>query len=178
MPRTFTLARTAPARAELVAVAVTKEALAATDGDLDWDLLSSRGFEAAPGQAEVLRTPRGLTLAVGAGAAADVSAARLRQCAVAAARGAGHHRAIAIDFGAALNDSVDADAAVQAIVEGVELGAYEYLSLKSDPEQSELRRVAIVGSTGAKAKAALARVRPSPPAWYWRAIWSTSPAVR
>jgi leucyl aminopeptidase len=157
MPRTFTLARTAPARAELTAVAVTAEALADRRGDLDWDLLASRGFEASSGQAETLTTTRGLILAVGAGKQAEVSMNRLRQCAVAVGRGAGRHRAIAVDFSDARGDAVDSIDALQAIVEGIELGAYEFLGHKSDPKSSELRRVTIVGPTGAKAKDALAR---------------------
>lgn len=157
MPRSFTLARTAPARAELIAVAVTAEALADRQGDLDWDLLASRGFEASPGQAETVTTARGLVLAVGAGKQADVSMGRLRQCAVAAARAAGRHRSLAVDFTDARGDDVDPSDAVQAIVEGVELGAYEFLGHKSDPKSGELRRVTIVGATGARARAALAR---------------------
>ncbi|MFN3216399.1 MAG: leucyl aminopeptidase [Acidimicrobiales bacterium] len=157
MPRTFTLARTAPARAELVAIAVTTEALADRRGELDWDLLASRGFEASPGQAETLTTARGLVLAVGAGKQADVSVGRLRQCAVAVARGAGRHRSIAVDFTDARGDAVDPIDAVQAMAEGIELGAYEFLGHKSDPKPSELRRVTIVGPTGVKAKDALAR---------------------
>lgn len=157
MPRTFTLARTAPARAELVAVAVTTEALADRRGDLDWDLLTSRGFEAAPGQAETITTERGLVLAVGAGKQAEISANRLRQCAVVVGRGAGRHASIAVDFGDARGDAIDPVDAVQAIVEGIELGSYEFLGHKSEPKASQLRRVTIVGPTGAKAKDALAR---------------------
>jgi leucyl aminopeptidase len=157
MPRTFTLARTAPTRAELIAVAVTSEALADRRGDLDWELLASRGFEASPGQVETITTGRGLVLAVGAGKQSEISGGRLRQCAVAVSRAATRHRAIAVDFVGASDNAVDPVVAVQSIVEGIELGAYEFLTHKSEPKATELRRVTIVGPTNAKARAALTR---------------------
>jgi leucyl aminopeptidase len=97
-------------------------------------------------------------LVVGLGPAAKVDAAVLRQVAGAVARAAKRHASLALDLSAGAA-GVDPGAATQAIVEGLELGGYEYTAQKSQPKAAVLERAVVVGATAKRAQDAVARAQ-------------------
>ncbi len=89
---------------------------------------------------------------MGVGDPDDVDTAGLRSAAAAFARRAAQHADLATTL--ADVDGVDAREAAQAVVEGVLLGSYRYVGLKTDPDSgSKLESLAIVAGTK-RAKAA------------------------
>jgi leucyl aminopeptidase len=156
MPLTVELARTAPE--DVAALAVGVAAGAAAPEGVDGAFLASVGFEAKQGD---LRTVPGTdgrpVLVVGLGPADEVTAATLRAVAGSVARAAKRHASLAVDLG--VPAEVEAGAAVQAIVEGLELGGYEYRDLKTTGNGRELARVVVVGPTTKRAQDAVARAQ-------------------
>ena len=55
----ITLARKAPARAELVGIAITSDEVDDKPYGLDWDVLAARGFDASVGQAHIVSGENG-----------------------------------------------------------------------------------------------------------------------
>jgi leucyl aminopeptidase len=157
MPLTVELARTAPD--DVAASAVGVVAGGSAPEGVDAAFLASVGFEGKQGD---VRTVPGVdgrpVLVVGLGAPGSATAATLRSVAGAVARAAKRHASLSLDLGAAGPD-VDPGAAVQAIVEGLELGGYEYRDLKSKGNGRELARVVVVGPTTKKAQDALVRAQ-------------------
>lgn len=152
----ITVARKAPARVDLVAVGVTAAEPVAAPLGADRDVLRARGFEGKPGQAEIVSGTDGPVLVVGLGPADAVDAGVLRQASAAIARTARRSRSIAVDLLGDLPADLSPDTAVRAISEGLELGVYEYLALKSTAKAPELRAVTLVGTAGKKATDAIA----------------------
>ncbi len=156
MPFTVELARTAPDDIEALAVGAVAERL---EGDgVDWAFLAAHGFEAKLGDVRALPgTAGGTVFVVGLGKAADVDERSLRHAAGALARAARHHTSLAVDLVGHLAAGTSPVRGVQAVVEGLVLGGYEYTALKSDPKPSSLARVVMIASGGQRAQAAIDR---------------------
>ncbi len=149
MTLTITLARKVPAKAELAALAVTKETVSGAADDhlgLDWAVLNSRGFDGSIGQVQIVGGPAGPTAVLGLGEAESLSTSAFRQAGAALARAAKRHKRIGADVVDAGGDAVSKAEAAQAFAEGLELGAYTYTALKSDPEPNKLVGVTLVGA--------------------------------
>ncbi len=150
------LARKLPARADLVGLAVTTEAVEDEPHGLDWKVLGGRGFDGSVGQAEVVPGPDGPVAVLGLGPAEDLNASAFRQAGAAFARAGSRYRSLAADILDVAEGRVDRVDAVQAFAEGIDLGAYDYVAHKSEATPSEVRSVTVVGG-GTRLSAALDR---------------------
>ncbi|MEZ5111822.1 MAG: leucyl aminopeptidase [Microbacteriaceae bacterium] len=168
-----------PALAALDAVTVTVGALDAAAADalgfavfaegevpaelgLDRAALERAGFTGKAGSSLVLPQAEGPELvAVGAGEAAEVDAAALRDLAATFARAAARHARIGLSVGA-LGD-VDAATAAGVLSEGALLARYSYTALKSDPKAVALEAASFsvpgAEASGAAVAGALAAAR-------------------
>jgi leucyl aminopeptidase len=158
VPLSIELARSAPSDVEATAVGVTKEGLDGSGAHAAF--LRSQGFEGKRGEVRVVPGDDGRPrFLVGLGQTADVDAAALRHGAGALARAAKRQGSLAVDLPAAAGDGLELARAATAVVEGLELGGYEYNAFKSAPEPAGLRRVVLVGPGGKRVADAIARTQ-------------------
>jgi leucyl aminopeptidase len=150
MTVTITLAKEAPEGAVEV-TGVSPDALAThplhaylADGD----------FAAKAGEHRAVPTDGGVGFVVGLGPDAERTVDTFRKVGGAVARAARKHQVVTTDVLSALGD-LDPVAAAQAFAEGVVLGGYRYTALKSEPEDSELTDVHVVGKGGQRVQGAL-----------------------
>ncbi len=156
MPLTIELARTAPD--DVAATAVGAVVGQADGGDVDWGFLAAVGFEAKKGDVRAVSSSEGrATFVVGLGPATEVDAHALRYAAGALARAAKKHTSLAVDLLGSLAEGTSPAAGAQAVTEGLVLGGYRFSTFKSDPKQSELARVVLIGGGGKRTEAAIAR---------------------
>jgi leucyl aminopeptidase len=145
-------------RAGMLAVPVDAERTLGAGGDAVDDALGGRlgsfmteaGFSGKPG--ETLAVPAeglaaDIVLLVGVGDADQVDAATLRRAAAAVARRASKAASIATTLPSAAGSLDDAEAA-RAVVEGLQLGSYEFLAYKTKGEATKLRKAVLVGVGG------------------------------
>ena len=78
----ITLARKAPARAELVGLAITSDEVGDKPHGLDWDVLEARGFDGSVGQAHIVSSEAGPVVALGMGAADEMNELELESAAL------------------------------------------------------------------------------------------------
>jgi len=153
----FTLVRKAPARTELHGIPITSEQLENKEGPFDWDVLTSRGFEARKSQVQIVSGPDGPVAAIGVGKADEVDPATIRNAAAAFVRAGRRHKKISSSLLDAVPEGVVAVDAAAAHAEGCVIGSYSSALLKSDPKKSAITGVSVVGTGGAKVKDALAK---------------------
>ena len=157
MPLSIELSRAVPDDVNAVATAVVSGRV--PDG-VDGAFLAAQGFDGKRGEVRAVPASDGRTVyVVGRGPAADVDAAVLRAAAGSLARAAKRHPSLALagfEAGPSARP-LAAGAAVQAVVEGLELGGYQYTELKSTATASELARVVLVGPGGKRAQDAVTR---------------------
>jgi leucyl aminopeptidase len=134
----------------------TKGALPAGTG-LDRAALERLGFTGKVGETYVLPTGRGpVTILVGTGDPAQVTASSLRRSAAALARAASGFESLAT--GLAVVPRVDRKAAAQAVVEGLSLAHHRWTELKTQKgTPPKLATVALVSSVPAATKQGVAR---------------------
>jgi leucyl aminopeptidase len=114
--------------------------------------LTAAGFDAGLGATLSLPTPDGaIVVAVGVGDAAALDANNLRNAAAAFARAAGSHAHLAFDLTG--TSTLAADAAAQAVVEGVLLARYRYDPLRRAPKGTAVSSLTIVCGSGDQASA-------------------------
>jgi len=125
------------------AAPVVKKALGATLGAV----VAATGFEGKPGQTAFVPSAGGLrvgaVLLLGVGDPDKVTVDGLRRAGATLARAASKVRAVATTLVDAAPRG-KADAAAQAVAEGVVLGAYQFLEYKSQATATALRRVAVL----------------------------------
>ena len=157
MPLTIELARTVPD--DVTSVAFGAVAGQTPEG-VDAAFLTAQGFEGKQGDVRSLPGADGRTVfVVGLGPAADVDAAVLRSAAGSLARAAKRQTSVAIQLPSPAPGALDGGATVQALVEGLELGGYEYTDLKSTSTPRALARVVFVGPSGKRAQDAIAKAQ-------------------
>jgi leucyl aminopeptidase len=120
------------------------------EAGFDRKALKRLGFEAKAEQVQLVGGGGPLRYALGLGDPAKFNATVLRRAAGSLARAAAKQERLVI----ALPDDLglEPDAAAQAVTEGILLGSYEYLDLKSKPTPSALSRVEVAGlGKGARA---------------------------
>ena len=134
------------------------EVVRAALGDGLAAFMSEAGFTGKADETLVVPLGAGRTAAalVGVGDPATVSIDQLRRSAAAVARAASRVRTVATTLLDAA-PQLDAAAAAQALAEGFALGAYRFLTYKSDGEPSKLSRVTVVGGAGAATRTGLDR---------------------
>ncbi len=123
-------ARSIPKSATAVGVAVATKGPVPRQLGLSRPALEANGFTGAAGQTMVVPTSAGVVVAIGVGDPGSIDAAGLRLAAAAFVRAASKHAELATTL--ADVDGVDPAAAGQAVVEGVLLGSYRYVGLKTD----------------------------------------------
>ncbi|MDH3705205.1 MAG: leucyl aminopeptidase [Acidimicrobiia bacterium] len=156
MSITQALARSRPAAADLDAHGVF------VDGDLPDELdpgaVEALGFEAKAGTAQLVVDRFGAVhLLLGLGEPDELDVDGVRKAGVQLARKAADHAHVASHLLDSLPEGIDAEAAAQAMAEGVELGAYRFVAHKSDPDTKSFKKVTHVGGTGARLKKAIER---------------------
>jgi len=114
--------------------------------------LKAAGFEGKSGQTHTWPDRDRVLALVGIGAAAEVDTDAVRRAGAVAARGFGRHARIGIDLPESELAATDAR---QALVEGVRLGSYKFLTYKSQGKPGKLARVDVGGGSGARNQAAL-----------------------
>lgn len=146
MSLALTLVKKIPARAELTGIAITSDQIAEEPHDLDWAVLTSRGFDGSVGQAQIVSGPSGPVAVLGMGEGDSLSATAFRRAGVALVRAGRRHKRLGAEVLGLAGDLVSAADAAQAFAEGLELGRYGYLDHKTEPKGSEVASVAILGS--------------------------------
>lgn len=124
-----------------IGVVVTSDGELPVDLGADRDALAAAGFDGKPGQT-LLLPGAGLRIAVGAGAAAELTADALRDAAATAARAAASSARIGLQLPDV--DGIDAETIGQVVAEGVLLGRYRFTELKSDPKTTALAAVEVL----------------------------------
>ena len=155
----FRTGRKIPASAELHAVGVCSGSDAERPDELDWEVLSGRGFEAKPGQVEIVSGPDRPVAVVGLGPADKITAAVIRRAAASLARSAKRAKRITVSVLDALPDSVDGGEVLSALAEGMTLGAYTYGDFKSEHKPNKLENVHVIGPGGRAVSDALEQGR-------------------
>jgi leucyl aminopeptidase len=138
----FRTARSAPRGAEAVGVPVFVEGAGPRALGLSRAALSSLGFDAKVGQTYVSPNDNGVTIAVGMGAAGDVSANSLRKSAAALARAAEKRASLALTLGDL--GRIDARTVGQSIAEGMTLALYRFNEMRSNKSTPALAEVTVV----------------------------------
>ncbi|MXZ77205.1 MAG: leucyl aminopeptidase [Acidimicrobiia bacterium] len=155
----FRTGRKIPASAELHAVGVCSGGDAERPDELDWEVLSGRGFEAKPGQVEIVSGPDRPIAVVGLGPADKITIAVIRRAAASLARSAKRAKRIAVSVLDAVPDSIDHSDALGALAEGMTLGAYTYGDFKSEHKPNKLENVHVIGPRGRAVSEALEQGR-------------------
>jgi leucyl aminopeptidase len=164
MPPRIELTRTMPDDADVVAVGLRQDRLEddAAGAGLDHGAVVANGFEAKPGQTQLLPGGDGLRLAVGLGPADEVDPKVLRRAGAAVARAARRHRRVGVGLldlvdGAGTGPAARAEAA-RALAEGLVLGTYRFATyMADDAKASRIEVVSVVGGGGARTARALER---------------------
>ncbi|MXW59782.1 MAG: leucyl aminopeptidase [Acidimicrobiia bacterium] len=151
--------RKIPASAELHAVGVCSGGDAERPDELDWGVLSGLGFEAKPGQVEIVSGSDRPIAVVGLGPADKITIAVIRRAAASLARSAKRAKRIAVSVLDVVPDSIDRADALGALAEGMTLGAYTYGEFKSEHKPNKLENVHVIGPGGRAVSEALEQGR-------------------
>jgi leucyl aminopeptidase len=120
--------------------------------------LVAAGFDGSVGSTLAVPVADGTTVfAVGVGDVDALDASALRSAAAAFARAAGSHEQVA--FQLAGTDAVSADAAAQAVTEGVLLARYRYDPLRREPKGTAVATLTVVSEEQTEAATGVARGR-------------------
>lgn len=147
-----------PAGTESIGIPVTADGPVPTELGLDRAALKAAGFDGKIGQTLVLPRPDGPTrVAFGLGERADFDASRLRDAAAAFARTTRRHANVAVAMADANPNGLGAPEVAQALVEGVLLARYRYLSHRRPPDEPALSALTLVSPPSADVKSAIDR---------------------
>jgi leucyl aminopeptidase len=132
----------------------------ALDGTLD-DFMQGAGFDGKRGETLVVpirsRVKARAALLLGVGDRESFDLAALRRAGAVLARRAAKVTSVATTLLDATAADFDRGAAAQALAEGIGLGSYQFLRYKSDAKPARLERVLLLGRSGAKVRAGIAR---------------------
>jgi leucyl aminopeptidase len=152
------VATDAPPTATVIGIPVAADGEAPAGVGVSRPRLTAAGFDAAVGSTLALATAEGPTLvAVGIGDADALDVNAIRNAAAAFARAANTHEHLA--FSLAGTETVAADAAAQAVVEGVLLARYRYDPLRREPKGTAVASLTIVTDDSNSAEAGVRRGR-------------------
>jgi leucyl aminopeptidase len=152
MTITFHAARTVPKAAKAAVRIVTTDQVGAGVAGVAAKQLENAGFEGKAGQTHSWPEDGRVMALVGAGDASDVDTEAVRRAGAAIGRGFGRHPRIGIELPECDVEGTDAR---RALAEGVRLGAYKFLTYKSDAKPAKLARVDVAGGSGVRNQAAL-----------------------
>ena len=144
----FVTATQVPLAAQVVAVPVSSDGAVPKELSISRKMLAAVGFEGKVGQTYVSPTEKGaITVAVGIGESAKVSAETLRKSAAALARVVETFENVATTLASVAR--VDRKTAAQVVVEGMSLATHRYSALKTvEKDLRKLATVTLVGPAG------------------------------
>jgi len=149
-----TTAKSVPSGATAVGYPVATKGAVPRQLGVNRSAMSDNGFDGKPGQTMKIPTSDGLLVAIGIGDADEVDANALRRAGAAFARAASKHAHLATTLADVV--AIDPDAAGRAVAEGVLLGSYRYVGLKTaDDVGSKLEALTVV--SGGKRTTAVGR---------------------
>ena len=154
MTITFHAVRSVPKAAKAALRIVTTEQVKAGIDGAPSGQLKAAGFEGKAGQTHTWPDGDRVMALVGVGDADEVDNDAVRRAGAAIGRAFGRHPRIGVELP---ESELPGAAARQALVEGVRLGAYQFLTYKSDKKPTKLGRVDVGGGSGARNQAALDR---------------------
>lgn len=153
MTISFHAVRTVPKTAKAAVRIVTSEQVDDGIEGVPSGQLTADGFEGKAGQTHTWPDGDRVMGLVGVGAADALDGDAVRRAGATIARTFGRHARIGVE----LPPVDDGTGARQALVEGIRLGAYTFLTYKSDAKPTKLGRVDVAGGSGARNQAALDR---------------------
>lgn len=115
------------------------------------------GFEAKSGDVRLIQVNGRPGVAAGLGPRSEISSNNLRHAMGAMSRAAGHFSSIAVELPTWLFESLSPGQAVEAVAEGLILGAYEYRAFKSGPSSRRLEQAFIVSGNESEVAPAIQR---------------------
>jgi len=139
--------------ANVVVGIVTTDLVASGDTGADPAQLANADFAGKAGQIHTWPVDGRVAALVGVGPASDVAMHDLRRAAAIVVRSFASSKRVSMVLPA--GTSGDGQSARQAVAEGATLGAYRFVSYKSDSKPLKLKRVDVAGGSGARAQAAL-----------------------
>jgi leucyl aminopeptidase len=153
----FALAAKAPASVAAVGIPVSVDGAVPKEAGMTRAALESLGFTGKVGQATVVPSASGtVTILVGIGEAAKVSASSLRKSAAALARAASSRASLATSLASV--GRLDRREAAQAVVEGLLLATHRFTELKTvDKSAPKLELITLVGQGGTAVSAGVKR---------------------
>jgi leucyl aminopeptidase len=153
----FDLATKVPATISAVGVPVSSDGAVPKEAGMSRAALEALGFAGKVGQTYVVPSASGpVTILVGIGEAAKVTASSLRKSAAALARAASSRTSVATTLASV--GRVERREAAQAVVEGIALATHRFTELKTvDKSGSKLESVTMVGQGGAAVAAGVKR---------------------
>ena len=154
MTITFHAVRSVPKAVKAAVRIVTTEQVKAGIDGAPSGQLKAAGFEGKAGQTHTWPDGDRVMALVGVGDADEVDNDAVRRAGAAIGRAFGRHPRIGVELP---ESELPGAAARQALVEGVRLGAYQFLTYKSDKKPTKLGRVDVGGGSGARNQAALDR---------------------
>ena len=154
MAISFTAVRSIPKTAKAAIRIVTTEQVKAGPSGVAKDQLKNAGFEGKAGQVHSWPSDGRVEALVGIGAASEVDGDALRRAGATMGRSFGRHARVGVELPE--TEVAPADAR-QALVEGVRLGTYKFLTYKTEGKAPKLARVDVAGGSGARNQAALDR---------------------
>jgi leucyl aminopeptidase len=148
MSLVITTATDVPTDVDVLGIPVARgPALVGDAHGLDLAQLAERGFEGKVGETLSVRTEGSTSLvALGVGAAAEVTPDVLRRAAAALVRGAWKRGSAATTLLDAVPGDGDRAAGVTAVAEGAWLGSYRFTRYKSEPDPCRLAGLVLVGN--------------------------------
>lgn len=154
MSITFNAVRSVPKAVKARVRLVTSEAVEAGIAGVPDGQLDSAGFAGKAGEKHVYPDDKRTEVLVGVGAADTVDTHAIRAAAATVGRNFGRYGRIGVELP---DTDLDANAARQALVEGIALATYTFTVYKSDAKTTKLKTVDVAGGSGAKNQAALDR---------------------
>lgn len=122
--------------------------------DLDPEYCAQRDFAGRPGEVLAVPADGGTTVvAVGMGAQDALSAESFRRAGAALARSAHKAPVVAFWLKGAVPKDLEPARMAQALVEGVALASYRFVTYKADPRPSALAELVVVGAPGKEVEA-------------------------
>ncbi len=154
MTITFHAARAVTKAAKAAIQLTTTEQVENGLTDVPAAQLAAAGYEGKVGETHTWPDGDRVMALVGVGPAADLDVDGVRRAGAAIGRGFARHTRIGIDLP---DTDLDASSIRRALVEGIRLGSYQFLTYKSDATPVKLRRVDVSGGAGAANQSALDR---------------------
>ncbi|MDG1878664.1 MAG: leucyl aminopeptidase [Acidimicrobiales bacterium] len=154
MPIMFNAVRSVPKATKARIRLVTSQSVEAGLSEVADGQLDSAGFSGKAGETHVYLDGKRTEILIGMGGTESVTPAAVRNAGAGVARKFGRYGKIGVELP---DTELDGAAARTALVEGLSLGAYTFLTYKSDGKASKLMTVEVAGGNGAKSQAACDR---------------------